>query len=73
MLTNLISGWTRSLNVSYIRPAPMGATVVVTATVVRAGKHLATVRGVIVDKADGKVCSTAEHLKYNDMAEEAKL
>lgn len=57
---------------SYFRPAPLGATVVVTATVVRAGRHLATVRGVVVDKADGKVCFTAEHLKFNDMAE-AKL
>lgn len=71
MLT-IISGWTRSLNVSYFRPAPQGATVIVTATVVRAGKNLATVRGVIVDKGDGKVCSTAEHLKFNDAAE-AKL
>lgn len=69
------SGWTRSLNVTYFRPAPVGARVVITATVVRAGKNLATVRGVIVDKEDGKVCSTAEHLKFNDAVEEeeAKL
>lgn len=64
-LTALGSGWTRSLNVTYFRPSPTGAEVVITATVVRAGRHLATIRGVIVDKEDGKVCSTAEHLKVN--------
>lgn len=45
----------------------------ITSTVVRAGKNLATIRGVITDKADGKVCSTAEHLKFNDSAVGSKL
>lgn len=59
------SGVSRSLNVTYLRPVPVGATVVVTANVVHAGRKLATVRGVIVNKEDGKICSMAEHLKVN--------
>lgn len=61
----MCSGVSRSLNVTYLRPVPVGATVVVTANVVHAGRKLATVRGVIVNKEDGKICSMAEHLKVN--------
>lgn len=67
------SGLTRSLNVTYFRPSPKGATVVITSTVVRAGKNLATIRGVITDKADGKICSTADHLKYSGGVTDSKL
>lgn len=67
------SGLTRSLNVTYFRPSPKGAKIIITSTVVRAGRNLATVRGVITDKVDGKVCSTADHLKFNDGAAESKL
>lgn len=54
---------------TYFRPAPVGATLVITSTVVRAGLQLATIRGVIVNKEDGKVCSTAEHLKLSHIPE----
>jgi acyl-coenzyme A thioesterase 13 len=54
-------GVTRNLNVTYLRPAPMGARVEVHCEVVHAGKRLATIRGEI--RREGKVLSICEHLK----------
>jgi acyl-coenzyme A thioesterase 13 len=55
-------GVTRNLNISYLRPIPVGTNVVVVSDVVVAGKRLATIRAEIRDM-NGKVLSTAEHLK----------
>jgi acyl-coenzyme A thioesterase 13 len=54
-------GVTRNLNITYLRPAPMGAEVEVFCEVVHAGQRLATIRGEI--RKDGKVLSICEHLK----------
>lgn len=64
-MVDIDRGVTRNLNISYLRPAPEGTTLVITSTVVHAGKQLATIKGVISRKVDGKVCFTAEHLKFN--------
>ncbi|CUS12135.1 unnamed protein product [Tuber aestivum] len=58
-------GITRSLNISYFRPAPVGTVLLIRSEVVQAGRRLATIKGVISRKDDGKVCYTAEHLKVN--------
>ncbi|RPA91793.1 Thioesterase/thiol ester dehydrase-isomerase [Choiromyces venosus 120613-1] len=59
------AGVTRSLNISYLRPAPTGTVLLIRSEVVHAGRKLATIKGVISRKDDGKVCYTAEHLKVN--------
>ncbi|KAF8460420.1 HotDog domain-containing protein [Kalaharituber pfeilii] len=59
------AGVSRNLSVTYLRPAPMGSTIVITAEVVQAGKTVCTVRGVVTDKKSGKVLSIAEHGKIS--------
>lgn len=59
-----ISGVSRNLNVTYIRPVPCGTKVTIESEVVHAGQRLATIRGVMKTE-DGKVVSTAEHTKVN--------
>jgi acyl-coenzyme A thioesterase PaaI-like protein len=53
----------RSLNCQYLRPAPLGSTLVVESTIVHLGKSLGTIRGEMRKKEDGKVCYTCVHDK----------
>ncbi|KAF2399524.1 Thioesterase/thiol ester dehydrase-isomerase [Trichodelitschia bisporula] len=53
----------RTLNCSYMRPAPEGTTVVVESEVVHLGKSLGMLRGVMRRKDDGAVCYSCEHHK----------
>jgi acyl-coenzyme A thioesterase 13 len=55
------AGVTRNLNITYLRPAPCWSEVEIYCEVVNAGRRLATIKGEI--RKDGKVLSTAEHLK----------
>ncbi|KAI5788286.1 HotDog domain-containing protein [Geopyxis carbonaria] len=57
------AGVTRSLNVTYLRPVPVGSEVSVVCEVLHAGRRLVTIRGEI--RVEGKVCAVVEHLKAN--------
>lgn len=54
----------RTLNCTYLRPAPVGTKVFVENYVVHMGKRLAQTTGVMrIGSPDGKVCYTCEHGK----------
>ena len=55
-------GVTRSLSVVFHRPLPMNTSVILTSSVVSAGRRLADVQAVI-KTLDGKVCATCRHEK----------
>lgn len=59
------NGSTRTLNVTYLRPALDGDMVRLECEIVHAGKRLALIIGRIVRERDGAVISTCEHNKYN--------
>ena len=53
----------RTINCTYLRPAPEGTTLLVESEVVHLGKNLAQLKGVMRRKEDGTVCYTCEHGK----------
>jgi uncharacterized protein (TIGR00369 family) len=53
----------RTLNCTYLRPAPEGTVLLVECEVVHLGKTLAQLKGVMRRKSDGMVCYTCEHGK----------
>ncbi|KAF2430266.1 Thioesterase/thiol ester dehydrase-isomerase [Tothia fuscella] len=53
----------RTLNCTYLRPAPEGTVVLVESEIVHLGKSLAQLTGKIRKEDDGKVCYTCEHGK----------
>lgn len=54
----------RTLNCTYLRPAPVGTKVFIESHVVHLGKRLAQTAGVMrLGSVDGKVCYTCEHGK----------
>jgi uncharacterized protein (TIGR00369 family) len=53
----------RTLNCTYLRPAPEGSELLVECETVHLGKSLAHLKGVIRRKSDGSVCYTCEHGK----------
>ncbi|KAI5807860.1 HotDog domain-containing protein [Peziza echinospora] len=57
------AGVSHSLSVTYLRPAPVGSRVIVTAEVVSAGRNLAVLRAEFRDEQTGKVVALAEHGK----------
>jgi acyl-coenzyme A thioesterase 13 len=59
----LISHVSRTLNVTYLRPAPIGTELEVESEVISLGKQLAMIRGTIRRRADGVPCSMCEHGK----------
>lgn len=56
-------GVSRTLNVTYLRPAQIGERVLVECEVVQAGKRLCFLRGVMKREKDGAIISTCEHNK----------
>ncbi|KAH0543447.1 hypothetical protein FGG08_002212 [Glutinoglossum americanum] len=61
----------RTLNITYLRPAPMGTECLIDCEVMHAGKRLCMIRGVMKRKDDGAVLSTAEHGKVlNDLSKD---
>jgi acyl-coenzyme A thioesterase 13 len=54
----------RTLNCTYLRPAPEGAKMFVESEVVHLGKRMAHTKGVM-RLEDGKVCYVCEHGKAN--------
>ena len=53
----------RTLNCTYLRPAPEGTELLVESEVVHLGKSQAALKGVMRRKDDGKICYTCEHGK----------
>ncbi|KAI3329501.1 HotDog domain-containing protein [Ustulina deusta] len=62
-------GVSRTLNVTYLRPVPVGTTVDVECEVVHAGQRLSSLRGVMrtatTDETKGPVLAICEHGKVN--------
>lgn len=56
-------GVSRTLNVTYLRPAPVGEEVLIECEIVQAGKRMCTLRGVMRRKSDGQILSICEHGK----------
>lgn len=54
---------TRTLNCSYLRPAPEGIELLIECEVVHLGKRIGMLKGVMRRKDDGAVCYTCEHQK----------
>ncbi|KAG4443751.1 hypothetical protein IFR05_000742 [Cadophora sp. M221] len=59
------AGVSRTLNVTYIRPVPLGEKVLIECEVVHAGKRLCSLMGVIKRASDGAVLATCEHGKVS--------
>jgi acyl-coenzyme A thioesterase 13 len=59
------AGVSRTLNVTYIRPAPVGERVLVVSEVVHAGKRLCSLKGVMKRESDGAVMAVCEHGKVS--------
>lgn len=58
-------GVSRTLNVSYLRPIPIGEKILVECEIMSVGKTLCTIRGVMRRQSDGAVLATCEHGKFN--------
>jgi acyl-coenzyme A thioesterase 13 len=56
-------GVSRKLDVTYLRPVNVGSRIVIECELLQIGKRLATIRGVMRDKSDGKILAVAEHNK----------
>ncbi|KAA8908097.1 HotDog domain-containing protein [Sphaerosporella brunnea] len=56
---------TRSLSTTWMRPAPLGTTVRITAEVVHVGARNALVKAEMVDKGSGKLVAVAQHEMVN--------
>ncbi|KAH7328322.1 putative thioesterase family protein [Stachybotrys elegans] len=66
-------GVSRNLSVNYIRPAPLGAEILIEGEIVHVGKKLAALRGVMKRRSDGAVLSTCTHDKANSDPDTSKL
>lgn len=61
----LFLGVSRTLSVTYLRPAPEGEAVTIACTVLAIGRRTAAIRGEMRRKADGMLLATCEHDKVN--------
>lgn len=57
------AGVSRNLNVTYLRPAPLGMKVRIVAEVVQAGKTVCSLRARVEDEKTGEWLSIGEHCK----------
>lgn len=58
-------GVSRTLNVTYLKPIPMGEEILVEAEILSIGKRLTTVRGTMRRASDGTLLTVCEHGKVN--------
>ncbi|KAF7543557.1 hypothetical protein G7Z17_g10639 [Cylindrodendrum hubeiense] len=58
-------GVSRTLNVTYMRPVPVGEEVLIECEIVQAGKKLATLRGAMRRRSDNTLLAVCEHGKVN--------
>lgn len=59
----IVPGVSRSLNCTYLRPAPEGCVVLCECEVMSTGKRLALMRGIMKREDNGAIISTCEHDK----------
>ncbi|KAH0496894.1 hypothetical protein TgHK011_004237 [Trichoderma gracile] len=58
-------GVSRTLNVTYMRPAPVGIEVLIECEMLQVGKRLCALRGTMKRKSDGELLCVCEHNKAN--------
>ncbi|RDL33625.1 Thioesterase ester dehydrase-isomerase [Venustampulla echinocandica] len=61
----VFAGVSRTLSVTYIRPIPVGETVLIDCEVVHAGKRLCALKGQMKRESDGAVMAVCEHGKVS--------
>ncbi|PBP15288.1 thioesterase superfamily protein, partial [Diplocarpon rosae] len=61
----VFAGVSRTLNVTYLRPIPVGERVLVACEVVHAGQRLCALKGTMRREKDGKVLAICEHGKVS--------
>ncbi|WYZ45369.1 hypothetical protein EsH8_VIII_000685 [Colletotrichum jinshuiense] len=66
-------GVSRTINCSYLRPAPVGEECLVECEIIQIGKTLCQIRGTLRRKRDGLVLATCEHHKFNTDPPASKL
>lgn len=67
------AGVSRTLNVTYLRPAPEGTKLIIESEVVHAGKRLCALKGVMKRESDGAVIAICEHGKASIDPEVSKI
>lgn len=60
-----MGGVTRTINISYLRPVPVGTTVLFKSHVVQHGRTMALIRGTMESENGKLVYATMEHHKVN--------
>jgi acyl-coenzyme A thioesterase 13 len=60
-----MGGVTRTLNISYLKPVPIGVTVLLRSKVVSVGRQMAMIQGTMTSLDEKVVYCTAEHHKVN--------
>jgi acyl-coenzyme A thioesterase 13 len=60
-----VSHVSRTLNTTYLRPAPEGIVLLVESETVHLGKSMGMIKSVMKRKSDGAVCYTCEHGKVS--------
>jgi acyl-coenzyme A thioesterase PaaI-like protein len=58
-------GVSRTLNVTYLKPIPLGEEILVEAEILSIGKKLTTIRGTMRRESDGALLTVCEHGKVN--------
>ncbi|KAF9881951.1 thioesterase superfamily protein [Colletotrichum karsti] len=66
-------GVSRTLQCSYVRPAPCGEECIVECEIVAIGRTLCQLKGVLRRKSDGAIFTTCEHHKFNVDPQPSKL
>ncbi|KAF2155676.1 hypothetical protein K461DRAFT_290679 [Myriangium duriaei CBS 260.36] len=61
----LLGGVSRTLNVTYLRPAPSGEPMLIECEIIHAGQRLALMKATMRKKSDGAIISICEHNKVN--------
>lgn len=59
-------GVSRTLNVTYLKPIPVGDSILIECELMSIGRSMSTIRGVMRRQADGVVLATCEHGKFNN-------
>ncbi|CAG7560204.1 unnamed protein product [Fusarium equiseti] len=66
-------GVSRTLNVTYMRPVPVGTEVLIECSITQIGRKLASLHGSMRRRKDNLLLATAEHGKVNIDADLAKI